>query len=85
MSNVKVSVDHIVFVPFQFPLLNDPSWILMSLFYDRGAHCCQEKSTFFILPLSGKPGKMQCNRYWDGPLNWNKGCCSNIAFLLRML
>ena len=23
--------------------------------------------------------------YWDGPLNWDKGCCSNIALLLRML
>ena len=24
-------------------------------------------------------------KYWDGPLNWDKGCCSNIALLLRML
>ena len=23
--------------------------------------------------------------YWDGPLNWDKGCFSNIALLLRML
>ena len=23
--------------------------------------------------------------YWDGPLNWDKGCSSNIALLLRML
>ena len=34
---------------------------------------------------TGLVTKLRCPLYWDGPLNWDKGCFSNIAFLLRML
>ena len=56
----------------------------------KGGNIISRPTMAFRVQIYGRGGGRDArgqrqNIYWDGPLNWDKGCFSNIALLLRML